>query len=51
MNSILNNKRRVSATLLKAFGLRKVYVIDDYKVVSGLGVSFLATMRLVRRQN
>ena len=42
MNSILNNKRRVSATLLKAFGLRKVYVIDDYKVVSGLGVSNLS---------
>lgn len=36
MNSILNGKRRVSATLLKAFGLRKVYLIDDYKVLSGL---------------
>jgi len=31
MNSILNGKRRVSATVLKAFGLRKVYVIDDYE--------------------
>ena len=41
MNSILNGKRRVNATVLKAFGLRKVYVIDDYKVVSGLGVSNL----------
>jgi hypothetical protein len=30
MNSILNGKRRVTATVLKAFGLRKVYVIDDY---------------------
>jgi transcriptional regulator with XRE-family HTH domain len=38
MNSILNGKRRVSATLLKAFGLRKVYLIDDYEVLSGLGV-------------
>jgi hypothetical protein len=38
MNSILNGKRRVTATLLKTFGLRKVYLIDDYKVVSGLGV-------------
>jgi hypothetical protein len=38
MNSILNGKRRVSATLLKAFGLRKVYVIDDYDV----GVSNLS---------
>jgi hypothetical protein len=36
MNSILNGKRGVSATLLKAFGLRKVYLIDDYKVLSGL---------------
>ena len=42
MNSILNGKRRVSATLLKAFGLRKVYLIDDYKVLSGLGVSNLS---------
>jgi transcriptional regulator with XRE-family HTH domain len=42
MNSILNGKRRVTATLLKAFGLRKVYVIDDYKVLSGLGVSNLS---------
>ena len=42
MNSILNGKRRVSATLLKAFGLRKVYVIDDYEVLSGLGVSKLS---------
>ena len=31
MNSILNGKRRVSATVLKAFGLRKIYVIDDYE--------------------
>ena len=37
MNSILNGKRRVSAAVLKAFGLRKVYVIDDYEVLSGLG--------------
>jgi hypothetical protein len=36
MNSILNGKRGVTATLLKAFGLRKVYLIDDYKVLSGL---------------
>jgi len=42
MNSILNGKRRVSATLLKAFGLRKVYLIDDCKVLSGLGVSNLS---------
>jgi hypothetical protein len=32
MNSILNGKRRVSATLLKALGLRKVYVTDDHVV-------------------
>src|SRR6516164_9317759 len=42
MNSMLNGKRRVSATVLKAFGLRKVYVIDDYEVLSGLGVSNLS---------
>jgi transcriptional regulator with XRE-family HTH domain len=42
MNSILNGKRRVTATLLKAFGLRKVYVIDDYEVLSGLGMSNLS---------
>jgi hypothetical protein len=42
MNSILNGKRRVSATVLKAFGLRKVYVIDDYEVLSGLEVSNLS---------
>ena len=42
MNSILNGKRRVSAPLLKAFGLRKVYLIDDYKVLSGLGVNDLS---------
>ena len=42
MNSILNGKRRVNATVLKAFGLRKVYVIDDYDVLSGLGVSDLS---------
>jgi hypothetical protein len=42
VNSILNNKRRVSATLLKAFGLRKVYLTDDYKVLSALGVSNLS---------
>ena len=36
MNSILNGKRGVSATLLKAFGLRKVYLVDDSKVLSGL---------------
>lgn len=36
MNSILNGKRRVSATLVKAFGLRKVYLIDDYKLLDGL---------------
>jgi hypothetical protein len=36
LNSVLNGKRRVNATVLKAFGLRKVYVIDDYKVLSGL---------------
>jgi hypothetical protein len=42
MNSILNGKRRVTATLLKAFELRKVYVIGDYKVLSGLGVSNLS---------
>jgi hypothetical protein len=42
MNSILNGKRRVSATVLKAFGLRKVYVIDDYEVLSDLGVSNLS---------
>lgn len=36
MNSILNGKRRVSAALVKAFGLRKVYLIDDYKVLSAL---------------
>ena len=41
-NSILNGKRRVNATVLKAFGLRKVYVIDDYKVLSGLGMSNLS---------
>ena len=41
MNSILNGKRRVSATVLKAFGLRKVYVIDDHEVLSG-GVSNLS---------
>ena len=41
MNSILNGKRRVNATVLKAFGLRKVYVIDDYEVLSG-GVSKLS---------
>ena len=41
MNSILNGKRRVSATVLKALGLRKVYVIDDYEVLSG-GVSNLS---------
>jgi hypothetical protein len=34
MNSILNGKRRVTATVLKAFGLRKVYVIDDYEVLN-----------------
>ena len=39
---MLNGKRRVSATVLKAFGLRKVYVIDDYEVLSGLGVSNLS---------
>ena len=38
LNSVLNGKRRVNATVLKAFGLRKVYVIDDYEVLSG-GVS------------
>jgi len=37
----LNGKRRVNATVLKAFGLRKVYVIDDYEVLSG-GVSKLS---------
>ena len=42
MNSILNGKRRVNATVLKAFGLRKVYVIDDYKALSGLGMSNLS---------
>jgi transcriptional regulator with XRE-family HTH domain len=42
MNSILNGKRRVNATVLKAFGLRKVYVIDDYEVLSGLGMSNLS---------
>ena len=42
MNSILNGKRRVSATVLRALGLRKVYVIDDYKLLSGLGVSNLS---------
>ena len=42
MNSILNGKRRVSATLLKAFGLRKVYVIDDCEMLTGLGVSNLS---------
>ena len=42
MNSILNGKRRVNATVLKDFGLRKVYVIDDYEVLSGLGVSNLS---------
>jgi len=42
MNSMLNGKRRVSATVLKAFGLRKVYVIDDYEVLGGLGVSNLS---------
>jgi transcriptional regulator with XRE-family HTH domain len=42
MNSILNGKRRVGATVLKAFGLRKVYVIDDYRALSGLGVSDLS---------
>jgi hypothetical protein len=47
MNSILNGKRRVTATLLKVFGLRKVYVINDYEVLSGLGVSNLSTVRLV----
>jgi hypothetical protein len=26
LNSVLNGKRRVNATVLKAFGLRKVYV-------------------------
>ena len=31
MNSILNGKRRVSAALIKAFGLRKVYLIGDHK--------------------
>ena len=41
MNSILNGKRRVSATVLKALGLRKVYVIDDYEGLSG-GVSNLS---------
>ena len=41
MNSILNGKRRVSATVLKALGLREVYVIDDYEVLSG-GVSNLS---------
>jgi len=41
LNSILNGKRRVSATVLKALGLRKVYVIDDYEVLSG-GVSNLS---------
>jgi len=38
----LNGKRRVNATVLKAFGLRKVYVIDDYKALSGLGMSNLS---------
>jgi hypothetical protein len=42
MNSILNGRRRASATVLKVFGLRKVYLIDDYKVLSGLGVSNLS---------
>ena len=42
LNSVLNGKRRVSATLLKAFGLRKVYVIDDYEVLSGIGVNILS---------
>ena len=42
LNSVLNGKRRVNATVLKAFGLRKVYVIDDYEVLSGLGVSNLS---------
>jgi hypothetical protein len=41
LNSVLNGKRRVNATVLKAFGLRKVYVIDDYEVLSG-GVSNLS---------
>ena len=36
MNSILNGKRRVTATVLKAFGLRKVYVIDDYSSPQGM---------------
>jgi hypothetical protein len=42
MSSILNGKRRVSATVLRALGLRKVYVIDDYEALSGLGVSNLS---------
>ena len=41
LNSVLNGKRRVNGTVLKAFGLRKVYVIDDYEVLSG-GVSKLS---------
>ena len=40
MNLILNGKTLVSVTVLKAFGLRKVYVID-YEVLSG-GVSNLS---------
>ena len=42
MSSILNGKRRVSAPVLRAFGLRKVYVIHDYEVLGGLGVSNLS---------
>jgi hypothetical protein len=43
VNSALNGKRGVSATLVKALGLRKVYVIDDHDdVLSRQGVDDIA---------
>jgi hypothetical protein len=48
MNSILNGKRRVSATLLKAFGLRKVYLIGDHKVLSGTPDGFVRLVAVGR---
>jgi transcriptional regulator with XRE-family HTH domain len=42
VNSALNGRRRVSASLVKALGLRKVYVIDDQDVLSRQRVDDIA---------
>jgi hypothetical protein len=46
LNSILNGKRRISASLAKALGLRRVYVVEEEAKKHSERLSSLAACRL-----